>query len=80
MGDDDKTLTEHLVPTFITDSTLSPLDVEWKSPLRILPLGPATPPPSGGIYHLTTADLNDIRLIVRDELQRALSIVIKENE
>jgi hypothetical protein len=80
MGDDDKTLTEHLVPTFITDSTSSPLDVEWKSPLRIRPLGPATPPPKSGIYHLTDSDLYDIRTIVRDELQRALGIVIKENE
>lgn len=59
----------------------------YPPPLRILPDASGVwvkdptrkPPPRGGIYHLTNEDLHDIRMIVRDELQRALGIVLQEN-
>jgi hypothetical protein len=62
-------------------------DIEKHAPLRIVPdesgvwikAPTSTPPPKSGIYHLTDSDLNDIRMIVRDELKRALGIIMEEH-
>lgn len=84
--DDEKIAKEILdmlhVPVYTTDGTAKPYPWEHSpldGPFFDTEPPPRTPVPKGGIYHLTDSDLNDIRLIVREELQRALGIIVKEN-